>query len=176
MKATSSDRSEELGGRLDTPTTSARSSAATGTAPEAAAQLLAGDHFWRRWAAACAAGSSAAARVCSGGMRRAGRALRGRAAQGAQLGQLGAWGRARGPLGGLRGAYRSRSSCEEQAQPNRTFCTNRHVRCAVYVTCRDRWSCRLRLCVGYIWTSSRHARRSCARCARRRQRASKIAF
>ena len=80
MKATSADRSEELGGRLDTPTTPARSSAATGTAPEAAAQLLAIDHFGRHRAAACAAGSSRAAGVCSGGVRRAGRALRGRAA------------------------------------------------------------------------------------------------
>ena len=80
MKATAADRSDELGGRLDTPTSPARSSAATGTAPEAAAQLLLSDQFWRRRARAWAAGSSRAAGVCSGGVRRAGRALRGRAA------------------------------------------------------------------------------------------------
>jgi hypothetical protein len=110
MKATSADRSEELRGRLDTPTTPPISSAATGEAPEAAAQLLAIDRFWRRRSAASAAGSSsAAAGACSGGVSRAGRALRGRAAQGAQLGQLGARERARGPWGGSLAAFRSRS-------------------------------------------------------------------
>jgi hypothetical protein len=63
----------------------------------------------RRLARAPAGSSSAAAGACSGGVSRAGRALRGRAAQGAQLGQLGARERARGPWGGSLAAFRSRS-------------------------------------------------------------------